>query len=155
MDRQVAVLRGHLALARRFALPVLLHCLRAHEPMLSLLAQEPLPAGGVLHSYSGSAEQVRDYLRFGLCFSFAGPVTYERAKKPVLAARAVPRDRLLVETDAPDQTPRPFQGRCEPMHLARVVEGVAAALGATATQVDELTERNARELFRLRSGAAL
>jgi TatD DNase family protein len=153
MERQVAVLRRHLELARRFRLPILLHCLRAHEPMLALLAQErPLPAGGVLHSYSGSAEQVRDYLPHGLHFALAGPVTYERAKKPVLAARAVPRDRLLLETDAPDQTPRPHQGRCEPAHLADVARGVAAALGCPVEEVAALTERNARALFSLASG---
>ncbi len=155
MERQLAVLRRHFELARRFRLPLLLHCLRAHEPLLSLLAQEaPLPAGGVLHSYSGSAEQVRDYLRFdGLRFAFAGPVTYERARKPVLAARAVPRERLLLETDAPDQTPRPHQGsRCEPAHLVEVARGVAAALGCPVEEVAALTERNARTLFALASG---
>lgn len=149
MDRQVAVLRRHLELARRFALPVSLHCLRAHEPMLALLAQEKLPAGGVLHSYSGSAEQVRDYLPFGLHFAAAGPVTWERAKKPVLAARAVPRDRLVLETDAPDQTPRPHQGRCEPAFLVEVARGVAAALGCSFEEVARLTDRNAREVFGL------
>lgn len=151
MDRQIAVLRAHLALARGFSLPVLLHCLRAHEPLLELLAKEPLPAGGVLHSYSGSAEQVRDYLPFDLHFAFAGPVTYERAKKPVLAARAVPAERLLLETDAPDQTPRPFSGRCEPAYLARVAEGVAAARGVGRPEIEALTDRNARALFRLAS----
>jgi TatD DNase family protein len=79
----------------------------------------------------------------------AGPVTYERARKPVLAARAIPRDRLLVETDAPDQTPRPHTGRCEPAHLVQVVEGVAAALGVPPGAIAALTEANARVLFRL------
>jgi len=153
MERQISVLRAHLELARRFQLPVLLHCLRAHEPMLKLLAEGPLPAGGVLHSYSGSAEQVRDYLPFNLHFSFAGPITYERAKKPVLAARAVPRERLLIETDAPDQTPRPFEGRCEPAHLVRVAEGVATAIGSSLDEIAALTEKNARALFRLGSAA--
>jgi TatD DNase family protein len=149
MDRQVAVLRGHLRLARRLALPVMLHCLRAHEPLLALLAEEPLPAGGVLHSYSGSADQVRAYLRHGLHFSFAGPVTYERARKPLEAARAVPRDRLLLETDAPDQTPRPRRGRNEPAFLPGIAAAVASAIGATPAELDALTTANARALFRL------
>jgi len=150
MDRQIAIVRGHLRMARRFHLPVLLHCLRAHDQLLELLAkEEPLPAGGALHSYSGSAEQVRGYLPHGLHFSMAGPVTYERAKKPVLAARAIPRDRLLVETDAPDQTPRPHEGRCEPAHLADVVRGVALALGCPAEEIARWTDMNARALFRI------
>lgn len=155
MERQVAVLRAQLSLARRFGLPVLLHCLRAHDPLLALLGEESLPAGGVLHSYSGSAEQVRAYLRYPLHFSMAGPITYERARKPVLAVRAIPRERLLVETDAPDQTPRPFQGRCEPAHLTRVVDAVAQALGVEAGEVAAVSSHNARELFGLASADSL
>jgi TatD DNase family protein len=149
LDRQVEVLRAHLRLARRFELPVMIHCLKAHDALLALLDEEPLPAGGVLHSFSGSADQVRMYLRHGLHFSFAGPVTYERARKPLDAARAAPRERLLLETDAPDQTPRPHRGRNEPAYLPRIAAAVAAAIGATPAEVDALTTANARALFRL------
>lgn len=149
MDRQVAVLEGQLALARKHGLPVSLHMLRAAEPLLAVLARDGLPAGGALHSYSGSAEQVAPFARLGLHFAFAGPLTYEKARKPLLAARAVPPDRLLLETDAPDQTPRPHRGRCEPGFLGEVRDALAAALGTTAAEVDALTTANARSLFRL------
>lgn len=149
MDRQVEVLRGHLRLARSHRLPVVLHCLRAHEPLLSLLAEEPLPAGGVLHSYSGSADQVRAYARHGLHFSFAGPVTYERARKPLDAARAVARERLLIETDAPDQTPRPWRGRNEPSFLPGIAASLATGIGLGVDELEALTSANARALFRL------
>lgn len=149
MDRQVAVLSGQLALARKHGLPVSLHMLRALDPLRDLLERDGLPWGGVLHSYSGSAEQVGPFARLGLHFAFAGPVTWERARKPLLAVRAVPEDRLLLETDAPDQTPRPHRGRCEPAHLAEVLSAVAAALGRPRAEVEALTDRNARRLFRL------
>jgi len=152
LDRQVAVLAGHLALARRHRLPVLLHHYRALGPLLALLERDGLPDGGVLHSFSGSAEQAAPFVRLGLHFAFAGPLTWERARKPVLAARAVPRDRLLLETDAPDQTPRPHHGRNEPAFLPLVAAGLAAALGVTLAEVDELTSANARRLFRLPAG---
>jgi len=147
MERQVAVLRGHLALARKHRLPVLLHCLRAHPTLLALLEGESLPAGGVMHSYSGSADLVRPYAAAGLWFSFAGPVTYERARRPLEAARAVPRDRLLVETDAPDQTPRPHEGRNEPAFLRETAAALAGALGMSVGELDGLTTANARRLF--------
>jgi TatD DNase family protein len=150
LDRQVALLRGQLALARRFGLPVILHVLRTHDAALAVLREEPLPHGGVLHSWSGSAEQVGPFAALGLHFSFAGPISYERARKPAAAARAVPADRLLLETDAPDQTPRPARGRNEPALLPLVAAGVAAALGATAAEVGRRTAENARALFRLR-----
>jgi TatD DNase family protein len=149
LDRQVAVLRGQLGLARRHRLPVMLHCLRAHDALLALLREEPLPAGGVLHSYSGAAEQVAPYAALGLHFSFAGPVTYERARKPLAAARAVPRNRLLLETDAPDQTPRPWRGRNEPAFLREIAGALAAALGLSVAELDAITTANARALFRL------
>ncbi len=147
LERQTALLRGQLALARKHRLPVMLHCLHAHEALLALLAAEPLPAGGVLHSYSGSAAQVPAYAAHGLGFSFAGPLTYPRARKPAAAARAVPRDRLLIETDAPDQTPRPHRGRNEPAFLALVAAALGAALGMPAAELDALTSGNARRLF--------
>src|SRR5512137_826991 len=122
LDRQRAVLRGHLAIARKLGLPVLLHSLRVHDAMREELERDGVPSGGVLHSFSGSAEQVPPFAALGLHFSFAGPVTYEAARKPVLAARAVAPERLLVETDAPDQTPRPHRGeRNEPSLLPLVI----------------------------------
>ncbi len=149
LERQRWVLAGHLALARRFSLPVVLHCLRAHEPLLELLEREPLPAGGVLHSYSGGPELVPRYARLGLHFAFAGPVTFEKARRPLEAVRAVPPERLLLETDAPDQTPRPHRGRNEPAYLAEIAAAVARALGTTVEAVDALTSANARSLFRM------
>lgn len=152
MERQVAVLRGHLRLARRYGLPVMIHCLKAQEPLFALLSEEPLPDGGVLHSFSGSADQVKAFLPFGLHFSFAGPLTYERARRPLEALRAVPEDRLVLETDAPDQTPRPHRGRNEPAFIREVAAAAAAALGVTVEEVDARTTENARRLFRLEEG---
>jgi TatD DNase family protein len=151
MDRQLAVLRGHLRLAQRLRLPVSLHHLRALDPLLALLREEPLPAGGVLHSFSGSPEQVAPFAALGLHFSFAGPATYERARKPLLAARAVPEGLLLLETDAPDQTPRPHRGRNEPAFLPEIAAALALALGISPEELDRRTTASARALFRLPS----
>jgi TatD DNase family protein len=149
MERQIAVLRAQLGLARRYSVPVLLHCLKAHDALLAVLEAEPLPAGGILHSWSGSAEQVAPFSRFGLGFSFAGAITFEGARRGPAAARAVPRELLLLETDAPDQTPRPHHGRCEPAHLREVAEGLGRVIGMTAADVDALTTANARRILRL------
>ncbi|MGA8892681.1 MAG: TatD family hydrolase [Anaeromyxobacteraceae bacterium] len=155
LDRQRAVLRGHLAIARRLGLPVVIHALRAHDAIREELERDGLPAGGVLHSFSGSAEQVAPLAALGLHFSFAGPVTYEGARKPIAAVRAVPRERLLVETDAPDQTPRPLhRTRNEPANLPLVLQAVAAALQTTVEEADRVTAANARRLFRLAQGPA-
>ncbi len=151
MERQVRVLRAHLALARKHDLPVLLHCLRAQPQLQALLREEaPVPRGLLLHSFSGSAELVKWYLKRGCHFSFAGPVTFAEARRPLDAVRAVPEELLMAETDAPDQAPHPHRGeRCEPAHLPLVVEALARARGATMEAMREATTRNARAFFRL------
>nr|WP_276603880.1 TatD family hydrolase [Nannocystis pusilla] len=148
-ERQVAVLRAHFALARATGLPLLLHCLKAHAAMLELLDEQPLPPS-ILHSYSGSAEMVPAYCRGGHAISFAGAITLPGARRPVLAARAVAADRLLIETDSPDQTPasrRP--ARNEPAFLEDIARAVAAARAEPLELVAATTTANARRLLRL------
>lgn len=104
---------------------------------------------GVLHSYSGGADLVDVYRDLGLAFSFAGPVTYANARKPVEAARVIPDDLLLAETDAPDQAPEGHRGgRSEPAFVAAVIAGLAAVRGQTAEEVAALTTANAKRIFR-------
>jgi TatD DNase family protein len=151
---QERVFRAHIRAARAARLPLVIHVLRAHGLAPRVLAEEGVAGvGGVLHSYSGGAELVPAYRDLGLCFSLAGPVTYRNAKRPVEAARAIPDDRLLAETDAPDQSPEPHRGqRCEPAFVAAVVDGLARARGSTAAAIAALTSANAQRLFR-RAGA--
>jgi TatD DNase family protein len=148
-ERQVTVLRAHFALARATGLPLLLHCLKAHAALLELLDEQPLPPS-ILHSYSGSAEMVPAFCRGGHAISFAGSITLANARKPVLAARAVAPDRLLIETDSPDQTPasrRP--ARNEPAFLVDIARAVAAAREEPVEVVAATTTANARRLLRL------
>ncbi|WP_434381805.1 TatD family hydrolase [Melittangium boletus] len=150
MQRQVAVLRGHLALARKHGLPVLMHCFRAHPALIDLLKLEPLPEAGILmHSYGGGVDLARFYLQKGCHFSFAGPVTWAEARKPLDALRVIPPERLMVETDAPDQAPTPHRGqRSEPGYLPRVLEGMARVLGEPVEVLAQRTTENARRFFR-------
>ena len=83
------------------------------------------------------------YLALGLHLSFAGPITWERARKPLEALRSVPLDRLLLETDAPDQCPRPHRGRNEPAYLTCVVD---AAERIRAEPLKAALSANARSL---------
>ena len=145
-DAQAATLRAHVHAARATGLPLVLHVFRAHDAALRILRDEHAETvGGVLHSYSGGADLVPVYADLGLAFSFAGPVTYTNARRPVAAARAVPRGLLLAETDAPDQAPHPHRGgRSEPAFVADVIAGLAAARGDDAAA---LCLANARRIF--------
>jgi TatD DNase family protein len=151
IDRQTRVLRRHLEIAKTLKKPVCLHVFKLHGPMIDLLRDVgALFAGGVVHSYSGSAELVKAYVDANLHVSFAGSITRDNAKKPVLACRAVPDDRLLVETDAPYQ-PAGADARDrthgEPSDLARVIEAVARARDVSIESIAAFTTRNARRLF--------
>jgi TatD DNase family protein len=126
---------------------VVIHVLRAHDAAPRIVREEG-PVQGVLHSYSGGAALVPVYRDLGLAFSFAGPVSYANARRPIAAARAVPEALLLAETDAPDQAPEGHRGgRCEPAFVAAVIAALAAARGTTVAAMAALTTANARRLF--------
>jgi len=153
LERQERVLVRQLALARELDLPVILHGRGplAYRRLVEVLEREGLPrAGGVLHSYGGGADLLPRFAALGLSFGFAGPATYPDARKVRASLRGVQPDRLLAETDAPDQTPAPHRpARNEPAYVADIVSGIAAARESTAEAVAELTTTNALRLFRL------
>ena len=148
-ERQEQLFRAHIRAARALKRPLIIHVLRAHDAAPRILAEESAgEVGGVLHSYSGGEHLLPVYRALNLCFSFAGPVTYANARKPVAAARAVPDSLLLAETDAPDQAPASHRGgRSEPAYVADVIAGLAAARRASAREIAELTTANAERLF--------
>ena len=141
---QEEILAAHVAAARTLGLPLVVHVMRGHDAAPRLLGH----GAGVLHSYSGGADLVPVYAKLGYGFSFAGPVTYPEARRPVAAARAVPPELLLAETDAPDQAPAPHRGgRSEPAMVAAVIAGLAAARDQGIDEVAALTAANTRRIF--------
>lgn len=148
IDAQVAVLDAHLEVARSLELPIVLHVFGPHGRALEALKRHgPLVAGGVLHSYSGPAEMVAEYAKLNLFFGFAAAVTRDNARRPLEAARAVPAERLMIETDGPDQALTGHE-RGGPEDLPTICAAVATARGEEVAAVTELTEANARRLFR-------
>ena len=107
-DGQEEVFLAQLQLAAQRNLPVSIHCLQAWGRMLELLQKSPRPARGfVLHSFGGAAEMILPLAKLGAHFSFPGYFLHERKLRQREAFRQVPPDRLLIETDAPDQLGRP------------------------------------------------
>jgi TatD DNase family protein len=150
-EQQQLILRAHIRAARLLKLPLVLHVLRAHGHAPRLLAEERVhEVGGVMHSYSGGADLVSVYRDLGLAFSLAGPITFPGARRPTEAARAIPADLLLAETDAPDQSPADHRGRRnEPAHLPEIVAALAAARNEPFAVTEALTTRNAQRIFGL------
>lgn len=147
LARQEAVLEAHLDAAFQLELPLVLHCVGAHGRMVELLERRGrLPRGGVLHSYSGSAELLARYAKLGLYFGFAGMITREQAKRPRRALQAVPLDRLLLESDGPDQ-PAAGQTRSEPAHLRAVLSAASQLRSESLERLAQATTENAHRLF--------
>jgi len=147
--RQEELFRAHIRAARATKRPLVVHVLRAHDAAPRILREERADeVGGVMHSYSGGEHLVPIYRALNLAFSFAGPVTYPNARKPLAAVRAIPDELLLAETDAPDQPPAAHRGgRSEPAYVAAVIAGLAAARGVSPREMAELTCANARRVF--------
>ena len=157
VEEQQGVLERFIGLAQERSLPVIFHVrsgheVDAHDTLLYLLSHhEPSRRpSGVIHTFSGTAEQARKYLEFGLYISFSGVLTFQNAGQLVDVANWVPLDRVLIETDCPFLAPAPFRGkRNEPIMIQHVAEKLAEIKGISVNEVDEQTTQNARELFHL------
>lgn len=139
VDRQLQldVLRMQLALARRRGLPVVLHCVRAFEPLMLELAACP-PRAAVFHGFIGSPEQARQALRRGYCLSF-GQRTFA-SPKSLRALREVPLGQLFLETDD------------DPVTIESIYERVAAQRGIGLEELKRATLQNYERLFGIQHG---
>jgi TatD DNase family protein len=148
---QEASFRRSLAIARNCEKPVVVHVREADEACLRILREEGVPAaGGVIHCFTGDAAAARAYLDLGLFISVAGIVTFKAADPVREAARIVPADRLLVETDSPFLAPVPHRGkRNEPAFVVETARKVAEVRGTSLEEIALATTANVKRLFRL------
>ncbi|MCW1923195.1 TatD family hydrolase [Luteolibacter arcticus] len=156
LETQRPVFLRQLALARARGLPVTIHALKAWDPLFDALKAEPPPERFLLHSFGGSTELAKRLADLGAWFSFSGYFLHPRKAKVLDAFRAVPQDRLLLETDGPDMLPpdelvsHPLpDGKNHPANLPRIGEGLAEALEMPFNQLAELTRANHARFFDL------
>ncbi|TVT53919.1 YchF/TatD family DNA exonuclease [Amycolatopsis rhizosphaerae] len=149
---QQEAFRWHIDLAKRVGKPLMIHDRDAHEDVLRILAEEGAPERVVFHCFSGDAEIARQCVDAGYVLSFAGTVTFRNAHALQEAARLVPSEQFLVETDAPFLTPHPFRGRPnEPYCTAYTVRYLADLREQSVEEVASAACRNAERVFRLPS----
>jgi TatD DNase family protein len=143
-DTQIAAFRAQLDLARRAALPVVIHDREAHADTMRILNEDGrgLPAI-VLHCFSGDRRMAEQAWAHGYYVGIDGPITYPNARELRALVQDAPRDRILLETDAPYLPPTPHRGtRNEPARLPLIAEGVAALWGCEPAAVDRATTAN-------------
>lgn len=145
---QVRAFRDHVALARELDLPVQIHDRDAHGEVLRVMDADVAPRAVVMHCFSGDVEFARECLERGWYLSFAGTVTFANAPGLREAAAITPRNRLLVETDAPFLTPVPNRGRPNsPAQAAHTVRALAAARGDKLEQLCVDIQSNSDALY--------
>jgi len=159
IDAQTDAFLFQYRLARKQGRPISIHCLRAWGLLLELLEAEGVcETGFLLHSYGGPKEMVEAFVALGARFSFSGYFALENQQKKRDAFLAVPRDRLLIETDAPDMLgPESVQAESisdlsgeainSPRNLIKIYAYVAAMKGVSVAELARIVESNFKELF--------
>ena len=146
-DLQQDCFEAQLALAREFALPVIVHARRAVDAVIATLRRFA-PVRGVVHSFAGSQEQARQLYKLGYLLGIGGPVTYERAQRLRRLVATMPLEHLLLETDSPDQPDAGWRGqRNEPARLPVVLDAIAGLRGESREAIAAATTANAERLF--------
>lgn len=148
IERQQRLLEAQLALAADFSLPVLLHVRRAHAPMIATLKRYKLERSGVIHAFSGSWEEAREYLRLGFRLGLGGAGTWPQAQRMHRVLRQLPLEAIVLETDAPDIPPAGHAGeRNSPELLPEICRRLADLKGIDAHALAAASYRNSCELF--------
>ena len=149
-DVQKKVLAEQVDLAVKLDVPVIFHIRDAHGDMIDFFRSRKTLPGGIIHCFSGSAETAREYGKMGFYISFAGPLTFKKAPHLWEAAKAVPLDRLLVETDSPYLAPEPKRGRRnEPANVVWVLKKLAELREIPEEEMARITWENGCRVYRM------
>ncbi|MEX2174556.1 MAG: TatD family hydrolase [Pirellulaceae bacterium] len=143
----------HIRLSQASGLPLVIHQRETTQEMLAMLgeAHRRGTLRGIMHSFTGTADEAAQFLDLGLHISFAGMLTFKKSDDLRAAAAGIPAERILVETDSPYLSPEPFRGKRpnEPARVVHTAECLARARGVPPTELARQTTANAIKLFGL------
>ena len=140
---------AQLQLAKKLGKPVVIHDREAHGDTFDMICRYP-EVIGVMHSYSGSIEMAKEYLKRGWYISFSGVATFKNAARVREVVKAIPHERILIETDCPYLAPVPMRGKMNHSGLLHyTAEVLANELEIPYDAFVAMTEENAKRLFRL------
>jgi TatD DNase family protein len=147
-EQQIAF-RKQIQLAKKYKLPIVIHCREAFDEIFEILEEEKSDhLFGIFHCFSGDAQMARYCADQGWFMSFAGVITFPSATDLRAALALVPDELVLVETDAPYLTPAPFRGRPNATYLTPLtVRAMAEARGTTEAELAPLLFANAQRAF--------
>ena len=146
---QKEVFVSHIELANKFNLPLIVHSREANKDTFDVLSEHKLNKGGIMHCYAGSAQMVKGYADLGFYFSFSGVITFKNFNN-FEAIRAVPKDRLLIETDCPYMTPVPRRGEVNSsINLPLIFGKLAEILSLDKQELEYILEKNSKKIYRI------
>ena len=149
-DLQKKWLIRQLELARRLDLPVIIHSREAAADTMEIMKQHARGLDGVIHCFSYSLEQAKEYVNMGFYLGIGGVVTFKNGKKLKEVVQEIPLEFLVLETDSPYLAPVPHRGkRNNSQNLVYVAEEIAALKGVSYEEVVRQTTENAKKLYRL------
>jgi len=148
---QIKSFAEQIRLGKKHDLPIIIHVRDADEDMQEILSKESLSdTPGVIHCFTGDYDTAKKYLDLGFYISFSGIVTFKRSEELREAAKKIPMDKVLIETDSPYLAPVPYRGKPnEPSYVKYVAETIAEVRGISFDEVAKLTKANAERLFRI------
>lgn len=151
-EKQKEIFIKQIELAKDVKKPLMIHCRNAFSDLIEILNSELKILNsppGVIHFFSGTAEDAKKLMELGFSFTLGGVVTFTRDYDE--AIKAIPLDRILSETDAPYVAPVPYRGkRNEPFYVIEVVKKLAEIKNVSVEEIAEATIRNASRVFNIR-----
>ena len=149
-DIQREVFKKQLEIAKELKMPIVVHMRDSVQDTYEMLRDAGKGLSGVLHCYSGDVEMMHKFLDLGFYIGLDGPVTFKNAHGVHEIAKAVPIDRLVIETDAPYLTPAPYRGkRNEPAYVSYIAEKIAELRGMTYEEVCKVTTENGLKMYHI------
>jgi TatD DNase family protein len=150
-DIQCEVFRKQLEIAKEMKMPIVVHMRDSVEDTYEMLREYGVGLSGVIHCYSGDVEMMHKFLDLGFYIGLDGPVTFKNAHAVHAVAKAVPIDKLVIETDGPYLTPAPYRGkRNEPAYVTYVAEKIAELKGMSYEEVCEITTENGLRMYNMK-----
>ncbi len=150
-EKQISAFKEFISLAGKKKLPLIIHSREADADILKILKSEKIGSeGAVIHCFSGSSQFLKECLDMGFYISFTCNLTFKNAGNLRELAKAVPIERVLLETDAPFLAPEGMRGkRNEPAYLTYLVEEWSKITGLSKDDIERITTHNANKLFKL------
>ena len=148
LEQQISFFEHQLKLTNKYQLPAIIHHRRTHEQTLILLKQHTPTKGGIIHAFSGSYQQAIRYIDLGFKLGIGGTITYSRAKKTINAIKRLPKESLVLETDAPAMPLDGQQGKANtPLNVVEVFNHLSQIRHESTDELAMQLEQNVNELF--------